>query len=150
MLTSNFHSILDTIFGFIRKFSYIFVPIISALAGCLVWQAELFQPFNDGISDSMIMTFAVTLTGFMLAAFSIFLSFPDDKKVIERLNSSGYARVIYINMFVGVIVGVITAVLTLSYASPIIKFIFFSMLVGCTCEITYFIFRISLAVSRKR
>lgn len=150
MLTSSLHSIFDSILGFIRKFSYVFVPLISALVGYVAWQAELFQSSNDGIFDSMIMTFAVTLTGFMLAAFSIFLSFPDDKKVIETLNSSGYTQVIYTNMFVGVIFGVLTSAVSLSCALPIIKFIFFSILVGCTCEITYFIFRISIAMSRKR
>ena len=136
----NFIEWLKSIF---RKY-IVLVPIIILLVALKIL-------LKINISNDMIqnvVSISGTLAGFLFTAFSIILSFPEDKPFMRGLKDYGYIKRLFLCIFLGLIAFICTIIISIFNILSTIILPLFVLGILYTLIAAIYLFTISFYISK--
>lgn len=120
------------------RFAYIVAPVIGFIVTNALNKRNLF----DEIFISNVINLSGILAGFLFTSMGIMISLPDNK-FTAQLSRSGYLKIVYRTMTIGILSFLIAMVTGLFRLGPDYTSFFFIIGVSETFLSSYYLFRIS-------
>lgn len=120
------------------RFAYIVAPVIGFIVTKSLNKRNLF----DEIFISNVINLSGILAGFLFTSMGIMISLPDNK-FTAQLSKSGYLKIVYRTMTVGILSFLIAMIIGMFRVDPNYTSFFFIIGVSETFLSSYYLFRIS-------
>lgn len=126
-----------------NKYSYLIIPILITIALLLL---DCIFPdifiIESGKTD-VIVSLSSVFIGFLLTVFTIYITFPKDSEVMDRIIKSGHDRVLKQNIITGIILFLSSIIIWLFNIGD--TFIIYSFVagIGNFCVTFEYIYKIS-------
>ena len=107
----------------IKRFSYLWLPIIGAFVGYILTNCNIILTDNE--TKSIVSNISGVLAGFLFTSYGLFLALPNDNEFVKILRKTKYDRLFYKQIMAGIIINLITLFLSITSVPNMIPIITF-------------------------